>query len=607
MTKETTEMTAFVTLMGYDKAYAEGNPLVSDFEYDTLRSNMKKDYPDNEYWGKVGSKIEGAVEEKLPFTLGSLTKMKADGSMTEWLEKNPGNKITTAKLDGVSLYVSYVDGKYHQAFLRGDGEMGYDVTKKAKYCVAPKLVRPVSCELRGEAILIDDIHKELDYKTRRNGVAGLMSPVRKSNNNISKVTVMYYELLSTSEGLEDTERMRFAQMEEYGLLLAPMTITPTTATEEDFVKILREWKENYDFDMDGLVVCHNESERDDNFYPENKVAFKVNEEATLCEVLEVERSVGRTGKVTPVIRIAPTEIGGVTVEKATGFNYKFILDSGIDAGAVVGIYRSGDVIPYIDFVEKTVDPVIPMFCPACGSDLKWVGVDLRCEADDCKGKSVLAAEYFLRTLGVEEVTATTLRKIGAFTIEDCYDLDEFEISMLDGFGIKRAGVIVSEIQKSLKTTPDKFIAACGLHMSGLDTARTVLKVIDFDAYLAGDVTESDFLAIDGIGPVTADAFANGRERVCELYNFLVERGLGWSTATNTLKGKVFCLTGNGTVKRDVLVKMIEANGGYVKGMSKKVDVLVTKDPNSNSGKAKKARTYGTKIVGYDELMTMLET
>ena len=118
--------------------------------------------------------------------------------------------------------------------------------------------------------------------------------------------------------------------------------------------------------------------------------------------------------------------------------------------------------------------------------------------------------------------------------------------------------------------------------------------------------EHDFKTIDGIGDTLADNLMKELPSRKRMYEYLKSEGLQWNSTTNTLRGKVFCLTGNGTVKRDVLVKMIEQNGGYVKGMSKNVDVLVTADPNSNSGKAKKARQYGTDVIGYDDLMEMLE-
>lgn len=603
-----TETKLFDDLRHYDAMYAIGLPEVSDYQYDIIRSEAKLKYPNNEYWNQVGADM-GGDKVKLPCTLGSLNKVKADGSCQEWLQGHSDERLVSAKLDGVSLYVSYVNGKYDRAFLRGNGEYGYEVTERARLFVPLELQEDVTCEARSEAILTQDIHTKLGYATRRNGVAGLLNPNRTTTEHLEKVVVKFYELISTSEGLGDTESERWDQMIDYGLDVAPHVMLGTTdpvQAEEQLKDILSTWKESLEYDIDGLVVAEDDSIPDDSFYPENKVAYKVNEDAILCKVVKVEWSVGRTGRVVPVVWIEPTLIGGVTVEKATGFNFKFIVDAGIGPGSVVGIYRSGDVIPYIDFVEESVAATHPMFCSDCDNILKKSGVDLVCDNAYCKGRNVLAAEYFLRTLGVEEVTAVTLRKLGVKGIFEAYCLDELEIAQVDGFGIRRAEEIVTQIEKSLKTTPDKFLAACGLPNVGLSTAQDFLKVFKFEDYIDFTNVGLDYTVVSGIGPAIAKSLDEGRERVARLYDMLYGKGLEWSTASNTLMGKVFCMTGNGPIKRDVLENMIEANGGYVKGMSKKVDYLVTNNPSSTSGKAKKAREYGTEVIGYDNLIEMLE-
>lgn len=589
-------------LKEYDEAYELGMPLVSDVQYDVMKVQAIADHPTDPYFKSVGvSRTSNKV--RLPHVLGSLNKTKLDdGSYEDWAKDYAGEQLVYwAKLDGCSLFVEYVNGDFSRAMTRGDGAFGTDVTEHARYFVRPHLDELADVELRAEVILTGNHHRDFGYKTRRNGTAGMLNS--DASGHCEKLSVMYYELISDDGGLPDTEVGRIDRMTELGLPVAPHTVAKDY-TAEQLVEQLATWKSSNAFDIDGVVITPDNSEREDAMYPDNKIAFKVNEEATLCKVVDLEWNVGRTGRVTPVVIIDPMEIGGVTVERATGFNAEFVVESGISAGAIIGIYRSGDVIPYIDFVHEPEYDIYPEECPSCSSVLEMTGVDLVCQSRECPEQNVQIVEHFLRTLGCENVTATTLRKLDVYSVKAAYDLDEFEISMLEGFGIKRAEVICSEIRKTLRTTPDRLLAAFGISGIGKTASQNILKVYDFETLW--DLSYDDFICIDGIGETLADNLLKHLPSRKGMYNYLLSEGLKWNSTTNTLRGKVFCLTGNGTVRRDVLVKLIEQNGGYVKGMSKNVDVLVAADPNSTSGKAKKARSYGTDVIGYDELMEMLE-
>ncbi len=581
-----------------DEMYAKGTPVMSDREYDILRAKFRNTFPNNPYNKVVGASVEGE-KVKLPFTLGSLNKVKPDGSYQDFQNKYTGEKVYWAKLDGVSVLVQYIDGVYYRSLTRGDGEYGQDVTEKLMSAVPMELNENVTGSYRAEVLLTEDAHIVLGYKTRRNGVAGILNRDDQSETGFLKVK--FYEVVEDLDwDLKDnTEVDRIKRMEELGFDLAPYVVG-NNKSDEELVEILRNWKTENPFDIDGIVVVLNESEREDTYYPDLKVAFKVNEESVICDVVGLTWKVGRTGRVVPVVNIKPTEIGGVTVSNATGFNYEFIVDNGVGAGSKVGIYRSGDVIPYIDFVEDGVKLDGELMCPSCFNPTVRKGVDMVCENESCPDQLLLKTEYFLTTLGCENVTTVTLKKIGVNSIYDAYELDEFEITELDGFGIKRAEQIMFEINKTLKTNPAKLLAAFGVAGIGESNAQGILKVYDFDQLW--DLDEFQLTKVSGIGKVLAKNFVDQIGEFKEVYEYMKDKGLTWNTETNSLRGKVFCLTGTAPIKRDNIVKMIESNGGYVKGMSKKVDVLVTNDINSQSGKAKKAREYGTQIISYDDLM-----
>jgi len=589
-------------LRKFDREYELGTPSISDFEYDAFKTGFRLLYPDNSYNNIVGASVDGQKVE-LPFILGSLTKVKSDGTCQNFLSEVSGDKVYWAKLDGVSALVQYVDGEYNRALTRGDGTYGTDITTKLVQAVPQKLNKPVTGSYRAEVMLVGDVYKDLGYKTRRNGVAGILN--RDGEEQCEHLVVLFYELVEQigfNPEFND-EMTRIWQMEELGLPLAP-SVVDDEKTDEQLVTLLRKWKEENNYDIDGVVIVRNDSQREDTYYPDDKVAFKVNEDATICNVVGVTWQVGRTGRVIPVVNIDPTEIGGVTVSNSTGFNAKFVIDNGIDIGARVGIYRSGDVIPYIDFVLESVEITDKnKSCPSCGSLLQWKGVDLVCVAPVCEDRDTQVVEHFLTKLGCENVTAVTLKKLGVTTLKEVYDLDEIEISQLSGFGIRRAQQIIFEINKTLKTTPDKLLSSFGMTGIGDRASKSILKGYDFvDIWT---LTEEDLVKIDGIGQILAKNFVEQIGEFKVIYEILVENGLEWSSSTNNLSGKSFCLTGSSDIKRDVLKKMIDSNGGSVNGMSKKIDYLVTNDPTNMSGKTKKAMDYGVPIISYVDLMEML--
>ena len=598
-----TENQRRIILESHDLKYSEGVPTITDSDYDKMKGQFRQEYPTNPYNGFVGVPVSDDSKVKLPFTLGSLNKVKDDGSYDKWVEDNQDEYVYWAKLDGVSGLVQYVDGKYHRAMTRGDGEYGQDITEKLRMAVPEELESPVSGFYRCEIMLVGNTHITLGYKTRRNGAAGILN--RDGIKQCEHLVVYFYELVDEDSYIPKTvtEISRAMYMRGLGLSMAPHFWSGKSLSCEEIVEFLTSWKTANDYDIDGVVVVVNNSEREDTYYPELKCAFKVNEEAVLCDVVGITWQVGRTGRVVPVVNIKPTEIGGVTVSNATGFNYEYVLDNGVGVGAKVGIYRSGDVIPYIDFVQDGVDMSGELLCPSCYEPTTRKGVDMVCPSLFCEDRDALQVEHFLTTLGCENVTAVTLKKLEVSNIYEAYQLDDLEISQLDGFGIKRAQQIIAEINKTLKTTPAKLLASFGMTGIGNTVSQNILKVYDFDDIWGLD--EEMLLKVDGVGDILASNFVSERLPFKSVYSYMKEEGLKWSTASNNLKGMVFCLTGNGTVKRDDLVKMIESNGGYVKGMSKKVDYLVTSDPNSQSGKAKKAREYGKQVISYEALMELL--
>ena len=602
-------------LKEYDRLYYnEGTSPVDDEEYDLLKDEAKKMSPSNPYFKEVGAKVE-SKKVKLQYVLGSLNKVKID-TVQAWLDKIDCDEfVVSEKLDGASIELDYENGELVRAMTRGDGFVGQDITLKAKV-FANYTKAKGSVKVRAEAMLINNTHEQLGFKTARNGVIGILN--KEDTERCRWIIPFVYELLN-----DDILPEQADELNKMGFLSANFPHAPVhflynkkVHTVRDLIYFLEKNKENSSYDIDGLVMTPINYVRENVELPKNKVSFKVNEKPVETKVQKVEWRVGRTGRVIPLVWVEPIEIQGVTIQKATGFNYKFIVDHKLGKGSTVSIVRSGDVIPYIVNVENEgTGPRIPHNCPSCGEGLSPIGVDLVCKNPECGSKTDKRIEHFLVRMGAENITRKTFKKIGVKSIEDLYTLDELEISTYDGFGVKRGEQICREIDKTLTTTPEKFISALGIPLIGRSVSKLVVDYLKPQCENEDHLMERVFMIhpdelmkIDGIGEAIAHSwFKNIRRYGESLLSYLESHGLRWESQTaSSITGLIFTLTGKGNMSRNAIQTMIVSNGGIVKGISKKTNMLVTNNVDSTSTKAKKARQYGVDIISYEQLMEMLK-
>ena len=517
------------------------------------------------------------------------------------------------KIDGVSIYVVYVDGKVEWAATRGDGYYGQDITDKAKlFC--PDWTDNGVWMLRGEATLNVD-PKTLGYKTKRNGCAGILN--RDGLRHNEHVVPYFFEVIEAPpahDGQMATELGRWSLLERYTFNMPRYYSMPISKTESDLdilERLTMVYKDSKarDYDVDGLVICVNDSVREDVEYPERKVAFKVNEEAVEATVEDIVWQVSRTGRIVPVVLIEGLELQGVTIHRVTGHNYRYIAENSIKRGTKIGIVRSGDVIPYITEVLTEKDGLFLQceICPSCGAVPRVKGVDLVCENENCGAKVNQRLEHWIRSLGAVGITAKTLVKLNIETIPGLYGLDEFALMEIDGIGPKKAEKIVAEIQKTLHTTDAKLLRAMAIPGVGRTASKALVDHFgSIKAVL--DAWEGELQEVDGVGEILARNIKNWQARCLVLLKSLQSIGLKLETVKmdTSISGIVFTMTGKLPMKRDLIVQTIEANGGIWKNsVTKKTDYLITNNPNSTSGKAKKAAKYGTKVIDWDEFERML--
>jgi len=332
-------------LKSYDKVYQAGTPIVSDLEYDNLKDAVKAKYPNDPYFQTVGASV---VERKvkLGHTIGSLNKKNTSDIQT-WLDKYD-TVVVSEKLDGSGIYVTYDNGHLVSAATRGDGSIGQNITDKA-HIFMPKTIKDKrKVVLRGEAMLCGDDHIKLGFKNKRNGVAGLLNRQDFRASDVECIVPFMHEVIEPGIKRKDM----FGWLVELGFRTPRYHVADTNNIIEFLTTTLATWKADADYEIDGLVLSDSTSYREDTYYPEHSVAFKVNQESIRTKVIDVEWNVGRTGRVIPTVIVEPVEIDGTTVRRATGFNAKFIKDNNIKPGTIIGLVKAGEIIPYITFVEN---------------------------------------------------------------------------------------------------------------------------------------------------------------------------------------------------------------------------------------------------------------
>jgi DNA ligase (NAD+) len=589
-------------LMEYDELYfVEGKSPISDTEYDLLRSKAQQQFPNHPYFSKVG--FESKFEEiDLPFIIGGLEKVDVE-TTSSWLEKKNDDIVASEKLDGNTVTCIWEDGKLVFAASRGNGYKGQNLLKKGKYFI-PELKVKGRIALRGEILLRGNSFKDLGFKNRRNAVAGLLRRDFVEPEILKNLFVIWYEVLEAPEVFNlQTEILRLAfinilklQPVRHIFISKEMNHNQVVSLLEDTLKF---FKETSDYDIDGLVLTRYNSIRENTLHPAHKVKFKVNESAIKCKVVGLEWNVTRIGYIKPVILIEPVDILGVTVSRVSGFNKEFIYNSGIGKGSVIGVVRSGDVIPYVTEVFDRVEIEKLTTCPNCGGQLKETDKDYLCTNDTCFYKNILEVSHFFTTLGVDGFSEKTIQNIGKTTIKEIYELTKEELEKIPGFGEKKAENIINEIKKTLTTKPDLLLAAFGIPLVGRTASKQICNKFAFDELF--DITDS----IDvGVGLKISENLVGNIQNYKDLYLYLKSIGLEFEEVNEdlkTLKGMKFALTGEGPMKRSEIQKLIEAKGGEVGSVGKSTTFLVTNDPDSNSGKSNQARKLGVNVINYELL------
>lgn len=614
------------------KAYMEGDPIMSDEEFDALENEIRRIDPENPELTKVGHKVEDdRARVALPIPMGSLTKLRPNGegsqSVTKWVNSIPkgASFVQTKKFDGISIMLEYEAGKLVRAYKSADGIEGTLITQKIMLIPnLPKLIKTNKriVRIRAEAIMRNSLFLERyskRYKNVRNMIAGwfntkVVNP--QLQGFLRDVSLIAYTIMAP-DSIDKVDQI--PMLVDWGFETpAFKKLSRKDVTDSNLTQILNEEKSNTDYDMDGIVIDVNEAPirkklgmDASSINPKASRAFKVGGENLFdTTVKSVEWNISKTGKLKPRVNIKPVEIAGVTITWVNGWNASYIKKNGIGKGAKIQITRAGDVIPDIVNVKKKANVILPGTCPMCDFKLEWTNsmVDLLCPNPTCPGRSKKQADFFFASLGVRDFAGKTIEKFmeaGYESIEDIVRMTKPEMMQLEGIQDKKSAKIYDGIKAALTNVywPD-LAHATGLFGPSLGSRKLELiwneykgDMFDWDSYSKESITE-EIMDIKGFDRITAEAFAEGIVPFLQWYRNLkdyITIAPYEGQTSQILDGEIICFTGwrPNSIMRD----SIEKNGGKItNSVSKTTTILTVMSKAKMTEKLRKAQELGINIM-----------
>ena len=561
------------------------------------------------------------------------------------------------KFDGLAVTLRYVDGVLVQAATRGDGETGEEVTQNIRTIGQIPLrlhaTQPPSVlEIRGEVYMRRDDFEALNEQQRqkiaqgqknekifvnpRNAAAGAL---RQLDPGIAKQRPLSFFAYGTGETRNwpdqpDTQSVMIVALQVFGLPVSEHRAVAEGAEElVAFHQKIAALRESLPFDIDGVVYKVNrlDWQRQLGFVsrePRWAVAhkFPAQEEMTVVQAIDIQ--VGRTGKLTPVAKLAPVFVGGVTVTNATLHNEDEVRRKDVRVGDAVVVRRAGDVIPEVvsvvmDRRPRGTEPfTMPTTCPVCGSDVERLDgeVDTRCTAGlFCAAQRKQAILHYAqrRALDIENLGEKLVDQLVdqglVSTLPDLYRLTLTQLSALERMAEKSASNLLDGLEKSKSTTLARFIFGLGIRHVGETTAKELARHFGtLDALIGAD--DAALTQVSDVGPVVAQSLRHffGEPHNREVVAQLRIAGVHWPEhkgtpqySTTHLSGKIFVLTGTlPSLSREKAAALLEAVGVKVTGsVSKKTDYVVAGTDAGN--KLDKARELGVPVLDEAGMLALL--
>lgn len=626
------------------QAYYNGEAeLMSDYEWDSKFDQLKlledetgivlPDSPTN----KVSEDSISGKKEPHEFPALSLAKTKSVADLKKWASNKP--IWISWKLDGLTLVVTYDDGKLTKIVTRGDGHIGTNITHLAPAIkgVLPKISEKGHLVIRGEAVISYEdfnnflLETESDYANPRNLASGSLTlkdvdEVKLRHIQWIPFTLVYsdQEILSWGQRMDYLEKLGF-QTVEHRFIENPTSVNIQEKIDEFTQKVTHK---KQPFPVDGLVITYDDTQYAStgsvtgHHATRSGYAFKWQDEYAETVLDHIEWSCAAS-TISPVAVFQPVELEGTTVQRASLCNISECERLGIgDAGTKLQVIKANKIIPkVIKITEKVGVLNIPDKCPVCGAEAHVVLSEsgtkkLHCSNADCTAKQLKKFARFvskdgINIDGISEQTVSTFINHGWIRdYADFYHLKDFayQITSLDGFGKKSVSKLLESIEKSRNTDSRHLLYALSIPLCGFDVAKRLLSKYTFKELMETAKTslfDDVFASIDGIGPEKSARFVNWFKddknylKVSNLLKELDVKEVEVAEVGTKCAGQTFVITGDvyHYKNRNELKAYIESQGGKVTGsVSKSTTYLINNDAESQSSKNKKAHQLGISII-----------
>lgn len=638
--------------------YNTGQPIMSDYEFDQKLEELRQWEEEtgivlsNSPTHNVGATVLDNIKEvthKTPML--SLEKCHSTEEIIKFA--NNHNLVASVKLDGLTVRLTYKNGNLVLAESRGNGVVGSDVTEHVKQFtnVPLHINKEGTYIIDGEALIkLDDfaeINKNGEYKNSRNLAAGTLSSLDTSVIKDRKLSWYAWEVV---EGAKESKSFTFSliEAEELGLDVVPNANLGYSEMDiEEIIEYCFDKAKEYNLPQDGVVfkfddVEYGKSLGNTSHHFRNGIAYKIFNDSVETKLVDIEWTMGKTGSLCPTAVFNPIEIEQTIVERASLHNIsvmKQILGNPW-IGQHVGVFKANLIIPQIRWAEEDDEYTknyidIPRTCPICGQPTRIIKDNdsevLYCTNEDCKGRLLgkLTHAVSKSALNIDGLSESTIEKfinLGWLnSIKDIYHLSNHENDMktIDGFGKKSVEKLLNSIEKSRKTTLDRFLYSLSIPLLGKSASQDIAEnctientssIGNFMQIMITDGAEH-FRSISGIGDSLINSLNSYFNIHCsEIFELTKEfkfdkPNIVLDETPKTLQGKTFVVTGsvNHYKNRDELKADIVVHGGTVVGsVSSKTSYLINNDINSTSSKNQKAKSLNIPIISEEDFLKMIQ-
>ncbi len=649
------------------KYYVQASPVISDYEYDQLfrlLRDLERKYPSlvspDSPTQRVASEISGSFPEvshyapmlSLDNAYGEEELIDFDRRVRELTGEEEIEYSVEPKYDGAGIALVYENDIFVRGATRGDGEVGEDITPNLRTIKSIPLRADFSAfgirliEIRGEVLISRDEFRKMNEERLEEGLTPFANPRNASAGSIRlqnpaevakrKLHAVVYQV-SYVEPEFSFPKTHYEAIKMLHLL-GFKTPFPDMKVFSDIRRVLdycREWEERrdeYPYELDGMVIKVNkrslyESLGFTSHHPRWAIAYKFKARQATTQIIEVIFNVGRVGTVTPVAKLEPVQIGGVTVSSVSLFNEDFVREKDIRVGDMVLVERAGDVIPYVVEVIKEArkgdeKPIIyPEKCPSCGSkivklpgEVAWRCINISCPAQVIARLKHWGSREAMDIRGLGEQTAKALYAHNLVKdVGDLYFLKPFDFAKLPGFADRSAMNLYEAIQNSKNRGLDRVLYGIGIRYVGLTTARKLAQAIE-SIWDLRSMGEEKIMEIEGIGEIVARSIKEffSREENLKVIEKLEKAGVKLRRdrleIEGPLRGKVFVFTGSlDSFSREKVGEIVERLGGTFSNSvtSKTTYLVVGKDPGRT--KIEKAKKLGIQTLTEQEFIEMIRT